>query len=187
VAGATVEGTRKRIDRRERAVRAVADAATAAVAAAAAASVEDAVSAAAGGGRAGTAARRLTSRTAGTEAEVRVCVASEGAELDSPVDSRFGRAAHLLVVDTESGEIEELAGATGAAHGAGVEAAQAVLRALPAALVVNRLGPKAHDLLAAAEIPVYRAEGVSVAQALRLLEAGMLPALAGSGEGKRSA
>lgn len=113
---------------------------------------------------------------------MKVCIASQGADLESLVDPRFGRAAHLLVVDTVTGEVEDLGGATGAAHGAGIRAAQAVLRVLPSALVAAKVGPKAHDVLSAAAIPVYQVEGVTVAQALRLLKAGLLPALEGPGE-----
>jgi len=116
---------------------------------------------------------------------MKVCIASQGTDLESLVDPRFGRAAHLLVVDTGTGKVEDLGGAPGAAHGAGIQAAQAVLRAQSSAVVAAEVGPKAYEVLSAAEIPIYQAEGITIAQALRLLEAGMLPALKGPGGGRK--
>jgi len=50
--------------------------------------------------------------------------------MESPVDSRFGRAAFFLVVDTESGSVETHSNDqnVNAAQGAGIQAAEAVAR-----------------------------------------------------------
>jgi predicted Fe-Mo cluster-binding NifX family protein len=104
---------------------------------------------------------------------MKVCVAAQGTEVTSHVSSRFGRAPCLLVVYTETGGTEVLGG-TGASHGAGVQAAQLAVRALPAAVVTGEIGPKALEVLVAAGIPVHRAEGMTVAEAVEELERGGL-------------
>jgi predicted Fe-Mo cluster-binding NifX family protein len=105
---------------------------------------------------------------------MRICITSAGSEMASPVDPRFGRAANLLVVDTETEDVRTVEGATGSSHGAGVQAAQSVVGAGASALVTGRIGPRAFDVLAAAEIPVYLTPPTTVAQAIRDLTADRL-------------
>jgi len=105
---------------------------------------------------------------------MKVCITSTGTDLASPVDPRFGRAANLLLVDIDSEEVRCLDGATGASHGAGIQAAQSVVGAGASALVTGRIGPKAYDVLAAARIPVYVTPPTTVAQAIRDLSKGRL-------------
>lgn len=105
---------------------------------------------------------------------MKVCITSTGAELSSSVDPRFGRAANVLLVDIDTNEVRRLEGATGASHGAGVEAAQSVVNAGASALVTGRIGPRAYEVLAAAGIPVYVAPPTTVERALGDLAAGRL-------------
>jgi predicted Fe-Mo cluster-binding NifX family protein len=105
---------------------------------------------------------------------MKVCVTGRQADPESGVDPRFGRAGALLIADTEQHELEVLEGATDAAHGAGVQAAQAVIGAGAEAVITGEVGPKALGVLEAAGIPVYRASALSVADALEAFRNGEL-------------
>lgn len=114
---------------------------------------------------------------------MKVCVTATGTDKASPVDPRFGRAASLLLVDTETGDVRPLKGATRSSHGAGVQAAQNVVRAGAEALLTGRIGPRAYEVLAAAEIPVYLTASTTVARAIADFIAGGLEKISGATNG----
>ncbi|MFP4374655.1 MAG: NifB/NifX family molybdenum-iron cluster-binding protein [Spirochaetaceae bacterium] len=107
---------------------------------------------------------------------MKVVVSAEGRELDSRVDKRFGRAAYLLVVDTDTLELEVIdnAPSTAAAQGAGIQAASAIAATPSHALISGNVGPKAFATLEKAGIPVYRCGDVSVRQAVAAFSRGEL-------------
>jgi predicted Fe-Mo cluster-binding NifX family protein len=109
---------------------------------------------------------------------MRICISSTGTDLTSPMDPRFGRATCLLVVDDESGEVIQLADATGGAHGAGVQAARSAINSGAAAVVTGQIGPRAFEVLSAAGIAVYLAPAGTVGGAIQDLNAGRLEAIA---------
>ena len=112
---------------------------------------------------------------------MRICVTGKEADPESPIDLRFGRASVLLLVDTEDHEIQALDGATGAPHGAGVRAAQAVIHAGARAVITGEVGPKAFGVLQEAQVPVYRAAEMSVADALEAFSQGRLEEITRAG------
>ncbi len=59
---------------------------------------------------------------------MKIAVTSKGTDLDSEVDPRFGRAAYIIVVDTETLEFEVVDNAANvnAMKGAGIQAASSV-------------------------------------------------------------
>ena len=59
---------------------------------------------------------------------MKIAVTSQGTSLDSQVDPRFGRAAYILIVDTETFEFEVLDNKenANALKGAGIQAASMV-------------------------------------------------------------
>jgi predicted Fe-Mo cluster-binding NifX family protein len=87
---------------------------------------------------------------------MKVIVTAVGPTLDSPVDMRFGRAATLLLVDTETGAVEahDNAQNLNAAQGAGIQAAETVSRLGAEAVLTGHCGPKAFRALQAAGIRV---------------------------------
>jgi predicted Fe-Mo cluster-binding NifX family protein len=111
---------------------------------------------------------------------MKVCVTATGTDPSSPLDPRFGRAANLLLVDTETGDVRQLTGATRSSHGAGVQAAQTVVRAGADVLLTGRIGPRAYDVLAAGEIPIYLASSTTVARAIADFIAGRLEKISGA-------
>jgi predicted Fe-Mo cluster-binding NifX family protein len=112
---------------------------------------------------------------------VKICVTGKEADPESAVDARFGRASVLLVVDTEEHEIRPLGGVTDAPHGAGVRAAQAVIGAGARAVITGEVGPKAFGVLQAAEVPIYRAAGMTVADAIEAFAQGRLEPITRAG------
>ena len=105
---------------------------------------------------------------------MKICISSTGENLKSQVDPRFGRAAHLLLVDTDGNGLRQLEGATRGAHGAGIQAARSVIDAGATALVTGQIGPNAYDVLDAAGIAVYLTPGGSVEGAIQDLTGGRL-------------
>jgi predicted Fe-Mo cluster-binding NifX family protein len=107
---------------------------------------------------------------------VKLAVTSSGNDLSAPVDSRFGRAAKFIVYDLEAGTFTVLDNEQNfnAPQGAGIQAAQNVVRSGAGALVTGHCGPKAFRVLAAAGVKVYTLESASVADAVERFRKGSL-------------
>ncbi len=103
-------------------------------------------------------------------------VTSSGATLESPVDPRFGRARHFLVIDRDSMTFvaHDNAQNLNAAQGAGIQAAQAVARLGGDVLITGHCGPKAFRVLKAAGIRVYTTRAATVKEAVERFAAGTL-------------
>lgn len=87
---------------------------------------------------------------------MRVAVSSKGLDLDAEVDPRFGRASQFLLVDTETMACEVIPNAQNLElpQGAGIQAAQTVLKAHPRAVLTGNCGPKAFKVLQAGGVDV---------------------------------
>jgi predicted Fe-Mo cluster-binding NifX family protein len=87
---------------------------------------------------------------------MKIAVTSQGTNLDSQVDPRFGRAAYILIVDTETFEFEVLDNKenANALKGAGIQAASMVSDKSAEVLLTGYCGPKAFMTLEAAKIRV---------------------------------
>ncbi len=96
--------------------------------------------------------------------------------MDSPLDSRFGRAAKFLVYDLDGETFEVLDNSQNlnAPQGAGIQAAETVARSGAKGVVTGNCGPKAFRVLSASGIKVYNATAGSVAEALEAFKAGRL-------------
>jgi predicted Fe-Mo cluster-binding NifX family protein len=107
---------------------------------------------------------------------VKVAFTTSGKALESPLDARFGRAPGYLVCDTDSGATEFIDNQQGlnAAQGAGIQAAETVVRSGAKALVTGHCGPKAFRVLSAAGVKVYNTDQPTVAAALAAFKAGTL-------------
>ena len=102
---------------------------------------------------------------------MKIAISTSGKTLDSPFDSRFGRAAAFCIVDTETGECESFDNpALSASGGAGVQASQFVAEQGVQAVVSGAFGPNAFDTLAAAEIEMFLAPGNEIHTAAEILE-----------------
>ena len=82
---------------------------------------------------------------------MKIAVTSQGPDLNSQVDPRFGRAKSFLVVDTETGEfsVHDNTQNLNAAQGAGIQAGRTVVDLGVSAVVTGNVGPKAFATLQA--------------------------------------
>ena len=93
---------------------------------------------------------------------MKIAVTSKGTDLDAEVDPRFGRASYILVIDTDTLDIEVIDNQTNknAFKGAGIQAAAAICDKGAQALLTGFCGPNAFNALNAAGIKVANdAEG----------------------------
>ena len=107
---------------------------------------------------------------------MKILFSSTGNNWDSTVDERFGRAKGYVLYDEDTNKLiwfsndENL----NAEYGAGVKAAQLVLNTKATILITGRIGPKAHDILKKANIKIFVAENVSLKQAYKNFQEGLL-------------
>ena len=100
--------------------------------------------------------------------------------LDSEVDPRFGRAQYLLIVDTETLDIEPIQNANVAAGGgAGIQAAQVVVSKGIAAVLTGNCGPNAYRTLSAANVEIYAGVSGTARAAVEAFKRGDLSPLSG--------
>ncbi len=87
---------------------------------------------------------------------MKIAVTSKGTDLASEVDPRFGRAAHILIVDTFSLGVEVLDNSenVNAFKGAGIQAASMVSDKGASVLLTGFCGPNAFKTLNAAGVKV---------------------------------
>jgi len=105
---------------------------------------------------------------------MKVAVTSKGKTLDSPVDPRFGRAAYILIVDTENFTYEVLDNSenVNAFKGAGIQAATMIGDKDVKALLTGFCGPNAFKILNAAHIDVANDISGTVNDAVRTFNQG---------------
>ncbi|MFC2165917.1 NifB/NifX family molybdenum-iron cluster-binding protein [Acidobacteriota bacterium] len=85
----------------------------------------------------------------------KICITTQGPELDSEVDPRFGRAPYFLIVNPDTLEFEALANdSKDMAHGAGIQTAQLIAGKKVSAVLTGQCGPKAQQVLDAAGIQI---------------------------------
>jgi predicted Fe-Mo cluster-binding NifX family protein len=105
-----------------------------------------------------------------------VAVSSQGPDLTSQVDPRFGRARYFIVVDTDSGQFtsHDNQKSLDAMQGAGIQAGRTVIELGADAVITGHIGPKAFDTLKAGGVKVYSGVSGSVEDAVRAFKAGGL-------------
>lgn len=127
------------------------------------------------------ASRRKSSGPQDTEFYVKeikmekIAITSEGPNLDDAVDPRFGRAAGFIVVDPQTLEFEYIDNGASQtmAQGAGIQAAENVVRAGANVLLTGYVGPKAFLALEAGKIKVAQnLENMTVRQAVECYNKG---------------
>jgi predicted Fe-Mo cluster-binding NifX family protein len=123
---------------------------------------------------------------------MRIAVSSTGTELDARLSPVFGRCPTYLFVDSETMQFESMPNpAMSASGGAGIQAAQFIVSQGVQAVISGNLGPNAFQVLAAAGVTMYTADGGTAREAVKALLAGRLArvsaatAAAHSGMGRR--
>jgi len=107
---------------------------------------------------------------------VKIAFSTSGENLDAPLDGRFGRASKFILYDLEKEYFEVIDNQQNlnAAQGAGIQAAEAVVRAGANGIVTGHCGPNAYRALCAAGVAIYNCEAPTVAAALTAFRAGVL-------------
>jgi predicted DNA-binding protein (UPF0251 family)/predicted Fe-Mo cluster-binding NifX family protein len=116
----------------------------------------------------------------------KVAVSAEGPTLDDALDPRFGRAAGFLIVNPQTLEHEYLDnGASQAmAQGAGIQAAEIVVRAGARVILTGYVGPKAFRALQAAGITVVQnLQDLTIREALERYTSGKVEMATGPNRG----
>lgn len=106
----------------------------------------------------------LINKTETEECKMKVVVPVESKSLDAHVCPSFGRTPLFVLYDTDSGTHEFIDnGAAASQGGAGIKAAQTLVDSGAAALITYRCGENAAQVLNAAGVKMYKAQGGSVA------------------------
>ena len=90
----------------------------------------------------------------------------------------FGRTPYFLFCDTETGKSEvDINPAADAEGGAGLKSAQFVVDHEPDVLITVRCGENAAEVLLAADMKIYKAQGTDAEENIKLLQEGKLDIL----------
>jgi predicted Fe-Mo cluster-binding NifX family protein len=108
---------------------------------------------------------------------MKIAVTSTGTDLESAVDPRFGRAAYILIVDSETLAFEALDNKenVNALKGAGIQTARMVSDKGAHVLLTGFCGPNAFKALKAVNIGVANDANGSVKDAVKAYLDGKLP------------
>ena len=107
---------------------------------------------------------------------MKVAITAKGPNLACQIDTRFGRAEHILIVDTNTGlcETHDNSSVAQANSGAGVQAGKSVVDLGARALITGNVGPKAFQVLQSGGVEVYEVVDSTAQDALRAFEVGEL-------------
>lgn len=99
---------------------------------------------------------------------MKLAITSTGKDLDAQVDPRFGRAAYIIVVDTETLEFDVIDNAENknAFKGAGIQAASGIADKGAQVLLTGFCGPNAFKTLDAAGVKVANDAQGSIREAI---------------------
>ncbi len=126
---------------------------------------------------------------------MKICITSNGSDLDSLVDPRFGRSLYFVFTEGKK-KIKSIQNkSVNAIRGAGIQAAQIVSDAGAEIIITGNIGPKAFDVLSNSGIKVFQiTNGSTIKEALLTFEKGKLKEIKqplgggfgrGSGMGRR--
>jgi len=106
---------------------------------------------------------------------MKICVSAVSGNLDAQIDPRFGRCQYFVIVDAEPMSFEALPNASqGAAHGAGIQAAQTVVGRGVQVVLTGNVGPNAFQALSSAGIKVVTGVFGTVREAVERYKRGEL-------------
>lgn len=85
---------------------------------------------------------------------MKIAVPAKGRTLRDELDPRFGRAQHILIVDSDTMDFTVISG-DHMAHGAGIASATAVVNAGAEVVIAGNLGPKAFRVLKVSGLEIF--------------------------------
>jgi len=107
---------------------------------------------------------------------MKIAVSAEGIDLDAGIASRFGASAYLLIVDTETGELEAVPNPSASSHqrGAGMQTVVLAISKDVTAVLTGYCSPVVQRHLSAAGIEVLTGLSGTVRDAVEHYQAGYL-------------
>lgn len=106
---------------------------------------------------------------------MKICVSSEGNNLDSNVDPRFGRCQYFIIAEVETSQFEAIVNPNiDSMGGAGIQSGQLVAEKKVKAVLTGNMGPNAFQTLQAAGIDVITGVSGTVREALEKYKTGEL-------------
>ncbi len=116
---------------------------------------------------------------------MKIAVTAKGKDLEAGVDPRFGRAAYIVVVDSETNEFQTLDNSANvnAFKGAGIQAAGTVCDTGAEVLLTGHCGPKAFSALKAGGVKVVNDARGTVKEAVQDFLGGKLSVAQGADVG----
>ena len=99
---------------------------------------------------------------------MKIAVTSQGEELSSEIDLRFGRAKWLLMMNTQTGlsETHDNTVNLNLVQGAGIQTGQNVVNLGAEAVITGNIGPNAFKTLNAANVKVFLSKATTVQEAI---------------------
>lgn len=118
---------------------------------------------------------------------MKICVTSQGENLDAQVDPRFGRCQYFVIVDPDSLEFEAVRNPNiDTMGGAGVVSGQLMAEKEVKAVLTGNVGPNAFQTLHAAGISVITGVSGSIRDAVEKYKKGELKPTEGPSAGPKS-
>ena len=118
---------------------------------------------------------------------MKIAVTSKSNNLESEIDPRFGRCSYFLIVDTDTMDFEYLSNESAmASGGAGIQAAQTVVKAGVKVVVTGNMGPNAFQTISAAGIRVFTGANGTVKEVVDKYKKGELKEAAAPNVGSHS-
>jgi len=109
---------------------------------------------------------------------MKLAISSLGENLESQIDSRFGRCKFIIIFDTATNEFQtERNPCINAQNSAGIQTAQLVSDKNAEVVITGNLGPNAIKALRSAGIRTYSCANCSVKQAIENFKSGNLTEL----------
>ena len=107
---------------------------------------------------------------------MKIAVTSSGPDLKSEMDPRFGRAAYLIIVDSDTLEFKVLENSENRnlTQGAGIQAGKTIIENGAEVLITGYCGPKAFMVLESAGIKTYSGAQGLVEDVIKAFKAGKL-------------
>ena len=107
---------------------------------------------------------------------MKIAVTSRGDSMSSDVDPRFGRAQYFIIYDTEQGDARAVGNSMNVElpQGAGIQAAEMIVREGADVLLTGHCGPKAFRTLSAADVKVITGAEGTVQEAIEKFQRGEL-------------
>ena len=104
---------------------------------------------------------------------MKICVTSQGDNLDAQVDPRFGRCQYFIIVNTETFEFEAIKNPNiEAMGGAGIQSGQFIASKEVRAVLTGNVGPNAFQTLQAAGIDVITGVSGNIKEAIEKYKKG---------------